>query len=98
MVKPREIRKGDMVRVIGVPANLHDRAGIATPRVFDSALGKTFRVEGIGEYGHLELVVSRSDTIWIEPEFVEAVTMHRKPSSQSVELTAACCEVYVSCG
>ena len=73
MVKPREIRKGDMVRVIGIPANLHDRAGIGTPRVFESALGKTFRVEGIGEYGHLELVVSRSDTIWIEPEFVEAV-------------------------
>jgi hypothetical protein len=70
MVKPREIRKGDMVRVIGVPANLHDRAGIAA---FESALGKTFRVEEIGEYGHLEPVVSFSDTIWIEPEFVEAV-------------------------
>ena len=97
-MKPREIRKGDMVRVIGIPGNLHERAGIGTPRVFESALGKTFRVEGIGEYGHLELVVSCSDTIWIEPESSKLWTMHRKPSNQSVELTAACCEVYVSRG
>ena len=72
MVKPREIRKGDVVRVIAIPPNLHDAADIGTPKVFESVLDKTYRVEGIGEYGHLELAVSRSDTIWIEPEFVEA--------------------------
>ena len=83
MVKPREIRKGDMVRVIRIPSDLDDRTGIGTPQVFESALGKTFRVEGIGEYGHLELIVSQtstgsscytSDTIWIEPGFVEKVS------------------------
>jgi hypothetical protein len=50
-----------------------------TPGVFRRALGKTFRVEGIDDYGHLELVVAErrpspdryeSSTIWIEPEFV----------------------------
>jgi hypothetical protein len=79
MVKPRAIRKGDMVRVIGIPPDLHDSARIGTPQVFRSALGKTFRVEGINERGYLELVVGEgsddrnyfSDTIWIEPEFVE---------------------------
>ena len=62
-----------MVKVIGIPPALHDAAGIGTPDIFRHAVGKTFRVEGFSEYGHLELVVSGSDTIWIEPEFVEAV-------------------------
>jgi hypothetical protein len=80
MVRPRQISVGDTVRVIAVPPDLHDSAGIGTLEVFASAVGKTFRVEGIGEYGHLELLVDRagtatsrsSDTIWIEPEFVTA--------------------------
>jgi hypothetical protein len=83
MVAPHEIRKGDMVRVIGIPPGLNDSAGIDTPQVFESALGKTFHVEGISEHGHLELVVAEhhpsadvyeSDTIWIEPQFVERVS------------------------
>jgi hypothetical protein len=84
MVKPspHRFKIGDLVRVVAIPPDLHDAAGIGTPEVFAGAVGKTFRVEGLGEYGHLELVVSRrtaaegsfdSDTIWIEPEFVEAV-------------------------
>ena len=83
MVKRREIRKGDMVRLISIPPDLDDRAGIGTPQVFQSALGKTFRVEEISEHGHLELVVAEhhpssdtyeSDSIWIEPHFVERVS------------------------
>lgn len=84
MVKPsrHKFKVGDLVRVVAIPADLHDAAGIGTPEVFVGAVGKTFRIEGFGEYGHLELVVSRrtategsfdSDTIWMEPEFVEAV-------------------------
>jgi hypothetical protein len=79
MVKPREIRRGYTVRI---PPDLGDCTGMGTPKVFESALGKTFRVEGVGEYGHLELVVSytgtgssyTSDIICIEPEFVEKVS------------------------
>jgi hypothetical protein len=64
---------GDKVKVIAIPPDLHGAAEIGTPDVFRNAVGKTFQVEGLGEYGHLELRVSASDTIWIEPEFVEAV-------------------------
>ena len=84
MVKPspHKFEVGDLVRITKLPPDLHDAADIGTPGVFASALGQTFRVEGFGEYGHLELVVREratadntfdSDTIWIEPEFVEAV-------------------------
>ena len=55
----------------------HSLLAMAKPHgfrvVFRKAVGKTFRVEALGEYGHLELMVAGSDTIWIEPEFVEAV-------------------------
>ena len=85
MVKPRisKFKLGDFVRVVKIPADLDDRAGIKTPQVFDRALGKTFRVEGFNELGHLELVVAEhqlsqnsyeSDTIWIEPQFVVSVS------------------------
>ena len=84
MVKPgdSQFRVGDLIRVVQIPADLHDAAGIGTPEVFHRALGKTFRVEGFDEHGHLELVVAErkasaeryaSDTIWIEPEFVEKI-------------------------
>jgi len=73
MVMTRQLQVGDKVKVLAIPQGLDDTAGIGTPEVFQRALGKTFRVAGFGEYGHLELVVSRSDTIWIEPGFVEAV-------------------------
>jgi len=67
---------------VKIPADLHEAAHIGTPRVVEQALGKTFRVEAVSELGHLELVVAErhpsqdtyeSDTIWIEPEFVEAI-------------------------
>jgi hypothetical protein len=85
MVKPSdsEFRVGDLIRVVKIPSDLHDAAGIGTPEVFRRALGRTFRVEGFDEHGHLELVVAESkasedwyasDTIWIEPEFVEKVS------------------------
>jgi hypothetical protein len=83
MMKPNpHFKVGDLVRVIRIPPALSDSAGIGTPGVFEHALGKTFRVEAVSELGHLELVVAErhpskdtfeSDTIWIEPEFVEAI-------------------------
>jgi hypothetical protein len=84
MVNPREIQKGDMVRVVRIPPNLDDRADIGTPQVFSSAVGKTFHVQEISEHGLLELHLradrkeakrlgSGVDIIWIEPEFVEKV-------------------------
>ena len=81
--KPLKI--GDWVRITQVPPGLKDSPGLETKRVFEEALGKTFRIKGFGEYGHIELLVSRRrspngvwdlDTIWIEPEFV---VRSRKP-------------------
>jgi hypothetical protein len=77
-----EFKIGDLIRVVKIPSDLHDAARIGTPEVFRRALANTFRVEGFDEYGHLELIVAErraseghfaSDTIWIEPEFVERV-------------------------
>jgi hypothetical protein len=84
-MKSRAIKKGDLVRIIRIPSDLDDRAGIGTPQVFGSAMGKTFHVQEISERGLLELHVrsrgreakrlgSGIDIIWIEPEFVEKVS------------------------
>jgi hypothetical protein len=77
--KQRPFKVGDSVTIKRVPAGLTDSAGIGTPGVFKRALGKTFRVAGIVEHGHLELEVTRRDTIWIEPEFVVRSARRRKP-------------------
>jgi hypothetical protein len=61
-----------------IPTGLTDAAGIDTPGVFKRSLGKTFRVEGFDEYGHLELRVTKLDTIWIEPEFVVRAKRKKK--------------------
>jgi hypothetical protein len=84
MVTPNSrFKVGDFVRVVKIPSDLRDTARLGTPRVFEQAVRKTFRVEGFNEIGHLELVVAerqpsqdtyQSDTIWIEPEFVEKVS------------------------
>jgi hypothetical protein len=84
MMKPNpHFKVGDLVRVIRIPPALSDSAGIGTPGVFEHALGKTFRVDTVDQHGHLEFVVAErrpsnstyeSDTIWIEPEFVEPVS------------------------
>ena len=77
-----KFRVGDLVRVVEIPTNLKDPAKIGTPKVFERAKGKTFRIEGFDPYGHIELVVTKRDTIWIEPEFVVRV---EKPRAKKVE-------------
>ena len=83
-MKPSEIRTGDVIRVITIPTDLRDSAGIGTPQVFHSALGKTFHVREISEHGLLELHLrddgseamqlgSDVHIIWVEPEFVERI-------------------------
>ena len=85
--KNQSFKVGDFVTIKKIPKGLTNSAGIGTPRVFRQALGKTFRVEGFDDYGHLELVVReqrpaidryQSDTIWIEPEFVVRAARRRK--------------------
>ncbi len=80
----QSFQAGDLVTVKRIPSRLTDAAGIGTPAVFKRALGKTFRVVGIGEYGHLELEVTSHDTIWIEPEFVVRADQGREPKSRNM--------------
>ncbi len=85
----QKFKVGDRVKIKKIPPDLTDSAGINTPGAFKRALGRTFRIEGFDEHGHLELVVAErrpssnryeSDTIWIEPEFVAHDERKRKPS------------------
>ena len=86
-MKAPKFKVGDWVKVKKIPSDLTDSAGIGTLEVFKRALGRTFRIEGFDNYGHLKLVVAErrpsskryeSDTIWIEPEFVARVERKRK--------------------
>jgi len=54
MVKPHQFRIGDLVKVVQIPPDLDDAAGIGTPELFQRVVGKTLRIDGFGEYGHLE--------------------------------------------
>jgi hypothetical protein len=65
-----KFRIGDFVEITRIPIDLSDGAKIGTPHVFKRALGGIFRVEGFDRYGHLELQVTKRDTIWIAAEFV----------------------------
>jgi hypothetical protein len=73
-IKGRVILKGDFVRIIKIPEDvLQPQSPKDTKQIFKKALGKTFRVEGFGKYGHIELQVGKKlkprtfDVIWIEP-------------------------------
>ena len=77
-MRKRAYKIGDVVRVTQLPPDIRTLPK-ESRAAFRYAVGKTFRVEGFGRYGHLELVVHErrpsrdryeSDTIWIEPEFV----------------------------
>jgi hypothetical protein len=64
---------GDKVRVIGIPpitfAPIKDELG--TQKLFKRMLGKVYTNRGFDKYGHVELRPTRSDTIWIEREFLK---------------------------
>ncbi len=69
---------GDLVKVVKIPSDLNDAAGIGTPGVFREALGRRLRIMGFDQYGFVELKVTKSDTIWIEPEFLLLVERRRR--------------------
>jgi ribosomal protein L21E len=74
---------GDRVRITRVPPSVEREMPSETVELFRRCVGQVFRVDGFGEYGHLELNVSddgsqapdySKHTIWIEPESVGPVT------------------------
>jgi hypothetical protein len=81
--KCTHLKIGDRVKIVKIPEDLVDSAKIGTPQVFARALGKTFVVCGFGDYGHVELNVTKRDTIWIEPEFVILTKARSKRGNSS---------------
>jgi hypothetical protein len=81
MRKKSKFKVVDLIKVIDIPKDLKDSARIKTPRVFKNALGKTFQIQNLDEYGHLELQVTDRDWIWLEPEFAQL----SKPTSKSTK-------------
>ena len=75
------MKKGDLVRIVGMPPGLtDDPSGLETRTVFERSVGLVFPIADITEYGHIELEVgevmgleSYLHSIWIEPEYLEAV-------------------------
>jgi hypothetical protein len=44
---------------------------IGTEKLFRSMLGRVQTVRGFDKYGYVELHPTRSDHVWIEPEFLK---------------------------
>jgi hypothetical protein len=70
----RKFAVGEKVKVIGLPRitfapGIKDELG--TEKLFRSMLGKVYAIRGFGKYRLVELQPNRSDTIWIEPEFLK---------------------------
>ncbi len=74
------LQVGDRVKVLSLPSL--DGMAPETRAAFEYALGKEFLVEGLGRYGHVELVLGPEadallggfmNTIWVEPEHLAAV-------------------------
>lgn len=73
------------MKVIGVPPDLHDKNDLKSRTLFEKCVGRTFRVVALEnvaglnvplirlDVGHVLEGNSWEDTIWIEPQFVEAL-------------------------
>jgi hypothetical protein len=66
------LHPGDLIRVVAIPGYIGS-ASQETRQLFENALGKIFKIQGIGRFGHLELYVCDKDVLWIDPAHVELV-------------------------
>jgi hypothetical protein len=78
------MKKGDLVRIVGVPPGLRDEGDLPSKRIFDLCLGRIFPIARFQghllelEVGHVVGELAYMHSIWIESEFVEFVG---RPSS-----------------
>ena len=75
MAKPK-LKIGDKVRVIGYrpviyPPGFVDELG--TEELFQTMVGRCYKVRGFDRYGHIELWPRRLESVWIERDLVELV-------------------------
>jgi hypothetical protein len=92
----RQLKRGDKIRVIGVPKGLHDQDDMETKTIFERSCGRTFRImsfqgDGVHE-DWIKLQAGRvvgepgyNHSIWIEPGLVELVESSKpsKPRKRS---------------
>jgi hypothetical protein len=76
----RRLRIGDIVEVVHYtpvqwPPGMKDE--LVTEALFQSIVGKRYRIKGFDDYGHLELHPNRWHSIWIRPEDVELAPRRR---------------------
>lgn len=77
------MKPGDIVKLIGIPPNLHDDSKLQTRTLFEKCLGQSFVIaavesfEGVPfplariEVGHVVGKKSWEHTIWVEREYLE---------------------------
>lgn len=75
-VRARHFKIGDTIEVIAYrPAKwapgFKDELG--TEKLFQSLVGRRFKIKGFDQYGYIELRPTRRNTVWIEPELVKFV-------------------------
>jgi hypothetical protein len=74
------VKTGDKVRLIGIPADVPEGdAALPTKKRFQQCLGHVFVITAFNEIGWAEIEItsvtgSVSETIWVEPEFLEPVS------------------------
>ena len=77
------MRIGDKVRLVGIPADVHDDEMLKTRALFEKCVGETFTVAGLEtveglpyqlvqlDVGHILGRTSYLETIWVEPEYLQ---------------------------
>ena len=77
------MKAGDMVKLIGIPANLRDDEDLQTRTLFETCLGQSFVVSAVESFEGVPFPLARIDvghvigketwehTIWVEREYLE---------------------------
>lgn len=80
-ITKRKFSIGDKVQVIGVPPITFSsgvRDTIGTKKLFKYMLWKIYTVRGFDKYGHIQLCPDRSNSVWIEPEYLKLCAAGKK--------------------
>jgi hypothetical protein len=69
-----KLKIGNTIEVIGYrpakyPPGVKDELG--SEKLFESLVGRRFKVKRFDQYGHVELRPTRRDTVWIEADLVK---------------------------
>ena len=72
---------GDTIRVVGYRPGKYSpgvKDELGTEKLFNSMVGRKYKVKGFDQYGNIELEPKRFNTVWIEPDLIELVDEKRE--------------------